>query len=416
MAASTPPRPHRHEPPGPRTPIDQLLSELASRVDEIVIDRERLRALLDAVISIGSDLELAAILDRIVAAACKLVGARYGAMGVLDDAGGLADFRTQGLTREEIEALGDPPTGRGILGHIIDHPEPLRLIDLSAHPASVGFPPGHPPMRTFLGVPVTVGDKAWGNLYLTDKQGGGVFTEDDEAIIQALAAAAGVAIDNARLYTELAASQAERERLVVFRDRDRIGRDLHDLVIQRLFATGLQLQSIVHLVDESEAATRINTAVDEIDGAIADLRAAIFSLHTDADQAFSATVKGLCGVVRHHLGFAPRVEFQGPVDDAVPELVRIEVLAMLREALSNTARHAKATRVTVVTAVDRATLVMTVTDDGCGIPPQAPRRGLANLASRAASLGGAFTIAGAEPTGTELRWTIPLGGEPSREH
>jgi signal transduction histidine kinase len=408
MADSKPSHSHPSDRPATRTPIDRLLNELASRVDEIVIDRERLRALLDAVIGIGSDLELAAILDRIVAAACKLVDARYGAMGVLDGAGGLADFRTQGLSREEIEALGDPPTGRGILGHIIDHPEPLRLIDLSAHPASVGFPPGHPPMRTFLGVPVTVGDKAWGNLYLTDKGGGELFTEDDEAIIQALAAAAGVAIDNARLYTELAASQAERERLVVFRDRDRIGRDLHDLVIQRLFATGLQLQSIVHLVDESEAAARINRAVDEIDGAIADLRAAIFSLHTDSDKAFSATVRGLCGVVRHHLGFAPQVEFEGPVDRAVPELVRIEVLAMLREALSNTARHAKASRVTVAIAVDADVLRMRVTDDGCGIPPQAPRRGLANLASRAASLGGEFSIGSVEPSGTELTWTIPV--------
>ncbi|WP_112134265.1 GAF domain-containing sensor histidine kinase [Glycomyces dulcitolivorans] len=408
MADSKPSHSRPSGRPATRTPIDQLLNELASRVDEIVIDRERLRALLDAVISIGSDLELAAILDRIVAAACKLVDARYGAMGVLDGAGGLADFRTQGLSREEIEALGDPPTGRGILGHIIDHPEPLRLIDLSAHPASVGFPPGHPPMRTFLGVPVTVGDKAWGNLYLTDKGGGELFTEDDEAIIQALAAAAGVAIDNARLYTELAASQAERERLVVFRDRDRIGRDLHDLVIQRLFATGLQLQSIVHLVDEPEAATRINSAVDEIDGAIADLRAAIFSLHTDSDKAFSATVRGLCGVVRHHLGFAPQVEFEGPVDRAVPELVRIEVLAMLREALSNTARHAKASRVTVSIAVDAAVLRMRVADDGCGIPAQAPRRGLANLASRAASLGGEFSVGAVKPSGTELTWTIPV--------
>ncbi|MEU5872153.1 GAF domain-containing protein [Glycomyces sp. NPDC047369] len=409
MAASMPHRANTSGPPEPRIPIDELLGELASRVDEIVIDRERLRALLDAVISIGSDLELAAILDRIVAAALKLVDAKYGAMGVLDGAGGLADFRTQGLSREEIAALGDPPTGRGILGHIIDHPEPLRLIDLSQHPASVGFPPGHPPMRTFLGVPVTVGDKAWGNLYLTDKRGGELFTEDDEALIQALAAAAGVAIDNARLYTELAASQAERERLVVFRDRDRIGRDLHDLVIQRLFATGLQLQSIVHLVDAPEAAARINSAVDEIDGAISDLRAAIFSLHTDTDQAFSATVRGLCGVVRHHLGFAPRVEFTGPVDAEVPELVRIEVLAMLREALSNAARHAKASQVTVALAVEAGALRMRVADDGCGIPARAPRRGLANLASRAASLGGDFTVGPAEPAGTELRWTIPLG-------
>lgn len=406
MADSPPHSFHGSKPP-PRTPIDQLLGELASRVDEVVLDRERLRALLDAVISIGSDLELAAILDRIVAAACKLVDARYGALGVLDDAGGLADFRTQGLSEAEIIALGDPPTGRGILGHIIEVPEPLRLEDLTAHPASIGFPPGHPPMRTFLGVPVKVGEKAWGNLYLTDKRGG-YFTDDDEDIIKALAAAAGVAIDNARLYGELADSQADRERLVVFRDRDRIGRDLHDLVIQRLFATGLQLQSIVHLVDAPEAATRINTAVDEIDGAISDLRAAIFSLHTGAAQSFAVTVKGLAGVVRHQLGFMPQVSFEGPVDSAVPEAVRIEVLAMLREALSNAARHARAGAVSVEMAVADRRLSVTVADDGCGIPAMAPRRGLANLAARAEALGGEFAISAVEPSGTRLHWSIPL--------
>jgi signal transduction histidine kinase len=403
--ATTPPPPHGQP---ERLPIDRLLGELASRVDEIVLDRERLRALLDAVIGIGSDLELAAILDRIVAAACKLVDARYGALGVLDDSGGLADFRTHGLSEAERAALGDPPTGRGILGHIIEHPEPLRLTDLSAHPDSVGFPPGHPPMKTFLGVPVTVRDKAWGNLYLTDKRGGGRFTEDDEAIIEALAAAAGVAIDNARLYAELAASQAEHERLVVYRDRDRIGRDLHDLVIQRLFATGLQLQSVLHLVDAPEAAKRINTAVDEIDGAISDLRAAIFSLHAGAEQPLSATVRGLVGVVRHQLGFTPKTRFEGPVDSDVPEQVRIEVLAMLREALSNAARHARAHRVEVVLAVADEHLVMTVTDDGRGVPPGASRRGLANLAARAEALGGTFTLTGVEPSGTELRWHLPL--------
>jgi signal transduction histidine kinase len=388
-------------------PIDELLAELGERVDEIIMGRERLRALLDAVLSIGSDLELAAILDRIVAAACTLVDARYGALGVLDDTGGLADFRTVGLTEEERAALGEPPTGRGILGHIIDNPESLRLSDLSQHPDSVGFPEGHPPMKTFLGMPILIREKAWGNLYLTDKRGGGDFTEDDEAIIMALAAAAGVAIDNARLYEELAHSQAERERLVVFRDRDRIGRDLHDLVIQRLFATGLQLQSVTHLIDHPDAVDRVNAAVDEIDGAIADLRAAIFSLHTDTEQDLSKTVRGLIGVVRHQLGFTPRVAFEGPVDSGVCEAVRIEVLAMLRESLSNVARHARATSVDIEIKVDGDDLVMTIADDGRGISPTAPRQGLANLASRAEQLGGSFELGGAEPTGTRLRWRVP---------
>jgi signal transduction histidine kinase len=168
------------------------------------------------------------------------------------------------------------------------------------------------------------------------------------------------------------------------------------------------LQSVLHLVDAPEAAKRINTAVDEIDGAISDLRAAIFSLHAGAEQPLSATVRGLVGVVRHQLGFTPKTRFEGPVDSDVPEQVRIEVLAMLREALSNAARHARAHRVEVVLAVADEHLVMTVTDDGRGVPPGASRRGLANLAARAEALGGTFTLTGVEPSGTELRWHLPL--------
>ncbi len=388
--------------------MDGPLTEFGSRADEAVIGRERWRALLDAVIGIGSGLELSAVLDRIVAAACTLVDARYGALGVLDDSGGLADFRTHGLSEEAIAALGEPPQGRGILGHIIDHPEPLRLKNLQEHPDSVGFPPGHPPMRTFLGVPILIGDKAWGNLYLTDKHDGAEFTDDDVAVIEALAIAAGVAVDNARLYSELAASQAERERLVVFRDRDRISRDLHDMVIQRLFATGLQLQSALHLVDHPDAASRVNSAVDEIDGAIADLRAAIFSLHTEAEQELSATVRGLVGVVRHQLGFTPSVRFAGPVDSAVDEPTRIEALAVLREALSNVARHANARHATIDVAVEDEVFTVCVADDGRGIPDHAPRRGLANLAARAGALGGSFRVEPATPTGTRLWWAVPL--------
>ncbi|GAB4004539.1 hypothetical protein GCM10029992_49870 [Glycomyces albus] len=263
-------------------------------------------------------------------------------------------------------------------------------------------------MTTFLGVPILIGDKAWGNLYLTDKRGGGEFTEDDIAIIKALASAAAVAIDNARLYTRLAASQTERERLVVFRDRDRISRDLHDLVIQRLFATGLRLQGALHLIEQPEALTRVNAAVDEIDGAIGDLRAAIFSLHTDAETDLSATVRGLIGVVRQQLGFSPKVHFKGPVDSAVDEATRIEALAVLREALSNVARHAAAKHVDVALTVEDDMLIVRVADDGRGIPENSPRRGLANLAARAETLGGTFGIEGRDPEGTVLRWSVPL--------
>jgi len=391
-----------------RLPVDRLLTELNERLDEIILSRERQQSLLDAVITIGSDLELPAILDRILAAACTLVDARYGALGVLDDTGGLVDFRTTGLSDEEVAAIGPPPVGDGLLGLLFEQPHSLRVDDVAGHPASSGVPDRHPSMRTFLGLPIMIADKVWGNLYLTEKRGGGTFTADDENVVKALAAAAGIAVDNARLYAELEESQLEREQMLLFHDRDRIGRDLHDMVIQRLFATGLQLQSVIGLISAPEATARVVRAVEEIDGAIANLRAAIFNLHTDEEVRLSATVRSLVSVIRDQLGFTPELIFEGPVDTAVAEAVRIEVLAMLRETLSNIAQHSRAEHVTVWMTATEDRLTVTVGDNGQGIPSSAPRRGLANLAARAQTLGGTFDVVDRE-AGTELRWSVPLG-------
>ena len=186
-----------------RVRLDALLQELLGRVDEIMDSQERLRALLDAVVGIGADLDLNSTLDRIVTAACKLVGARYGALGVVGpDGKRLSRFITHGVDAEQIAAIGPYPEGHGILGHLIEHPEPLRLTDLSEHPRSFGFPPNHPPMKSFLGVPIRTRDYVFGNLYLTEKPDHADFTEDDERTVTALAAAAGVVIDNARLYAD----------------------------------------------------------------------------------------------------------------------------------------------------------------------------------------------------------------------
>jgi signal transduction histidine kinase len=190
--------------------LDELLREVLARVDRVLEDQRRLRLLVDAVVTIAADLSLDGVLSRIVSVAADLAEARYVALGVLGKGSGrrLRAFVTHGLTGEERLAIGDLPRGHGLLGHIIDHPEPLRIEDISGHPESYGFPPHHPPMRSFLGVPVRIGDRVFGNLYLTEKRGGGPFTQDDEAIVVALAAAAGVVIENARLYDEA----ARRER------------------------------------------------------------------------------------------------------------------------------------------------------------------------------------------------------------
>src|SRR3954454_9053972 len=196
----------RPEPPslglGPlsRARSDERLREMLDRVGDVVASRERLRALLDAVVGIGSDLDLRSTLQRIVQAACALAGARYGALGVIGPDRLLSDFITYGIDPETHAAIGDLPHGRGVLGLLITDPRPVRMPDITEHPRSYGFPPHHPPMHSFLGVPVRIRDHVFGNLYLAEKQGAAEFSLDDEEIVVALAAAAGVAIDNARLY------------------------------------------------------------------------------------------------------------------------------------------------------------------------------------------------------------------------
>src|SRR6185312_15658239 len=200
------PVPHRPEPPSlgltplSRVRLDELLQEMLDRVGEVLTSRERLRALLDAVVGIGSDLDLRSTLQRIVEAACALAGARYGALGVIGPDRLLSDFITHGIDPATHAAIGDLPHGRGVLGLLITDPHPVRLPDIRKHPRSYGFSPKHPPMHSFLGVPVRIRDQVFGNLYLAEKRGGAQFDQDDEDIMVALSVAAGAAIENARLY------------------------------------------------------------------------------------------------------------------------------------------------------------------------------------------------------------------------
>ncbi|RIV35606.1 sensor histidine kinase [Micromonospora radicis] len=550
-----------------RVHLDELLQEMLDRVGEVVTSRERLRALLDAVVGIGTDLDLRSTLQRIVQSACDLAGARYGALGVVGPDRMLHDFITHGISPELHARIGDLPHGRGVLGLLIDEPKPLRMPDITQHPRSYGFPPHHPPMHTFLGVPVRIRDQVFGNLYLAEKQGGAQFTDDDEEIVVALAAAAGVAIENARLYAlahrrerwlsataeitalllgevrrtdaltlvarrarevaeaelalvllyddladhftvevvdgagaqaralvgtvlpaadtsfagpvtqgrhdsvddlahaapwpavlhtgpavisplatadtlhgvlviahhadhrgateddvvllgsfagqaalamERARGQEEREQLVVLEDRERIARDLHDVVIQRLFATGLQLQSAVPLAGRPELAKRVNAAVDDLDATIKDIRRTIFELRSPVSAALRTEITEAVEVAAESLGYRPRLELTGPIDSAVPDAVRPDLTAVLREALSNAVRHAEASAVSVAVTVDAAQVTVVVTDNGVGCDPAKARGGLVNLRERAERHGGTFEVRPAEPQGTELSWSIPL--------
>jgi signal transduction histidine kinase len=552
-----------------RVRLDELLQEMLDRVGDVMASRERLRSLLDAVVGIGTDLDLRSTLQRIVEAACALAGARYGALGVLTaDRTGLADFITHGIDPATHAKIGDLPRGRGVLGLLITDPNPVRLPDINKHPDSYGFPPNHPPMHSFLGVPVRTRDQIFGNLYLAEKQEADEFGQDDEEIVVALAAAAGVAIDNARLYElaqrrerwlaataeitgvlvgtvrrtealrliarrarevsgaelvmvmlydeenarytidvadgarpssgqlvgklvpvepaaaaefgkekyravenlrttadwpgpvpdspamtvplaaagtlhgvlivtqpagqppsdedavqlstfagqaalalERARAQEERQQLAVLEDRERIARDLHDVVIQRLFATGMQLQGAVHQAVKPEVVKRINAAVDDLDATIRDIRRSIFELRTPAGPSslraeLHETVEG----VAEALGFRPVLDTTGPVDSAIPDDIKPELVAVLREALSNIARHAEATTARISLRAGDGEVVLRVEDDGIGFDSSRARGGIVNLGERASDLGGTFEVGPPSVgTGTVLTWRVPIG-------
>jgi signal transduction histidine kinase len=563
----------------PSLQLDELLAELQARLQAIVAARDRMRGLLEAVVAIGSGLDLESTLRRIVETAVGLVDATYGALGVIGEGGRLAEFIPVGLSQDEIGRIHHWPEGRGLLGLLIDDPRPLRLANMADHPASSGFPDGHPPMRGFLGVPVRVRDEVFGNLYLTNKRGGGEFTEDDEAVLVALGAAAGVAVENARLYEaarrqqrwiqasaevttrllsgsepadvladitrqalelsgadlavlalpdeegrrltithaegdgadatrglvlpagqslsgrvlasgepvisadfaaderasaaargamsqigpaivfplgvpgnvrgvltvgrrhgaasfppaqadvvaafaaqagvalELAASRTEAQRLSLYEDRDRIARDLHDLVIQRLYATGMSLEGTMPMITRPEVASRITNAVDAMDLTIKDIRATIFELQARdaADESdLRADIVDLVEEMTPLLGFAPSLRLGAGLGGTIEPDVAEQALAALREALSNAARHAAASRVdvTVDVGVD-GVLSVQVIDNGAGIPADGKRSGLRNMAGRADKLGGELRLGPADPgepsPGTRLEWRVPLG-------
>ncbi|MEO6880532.1 MAG: GAF domain-containing protein [Mycobacteriaceae bacterium] len=537
-----------------------------------VTTRHRLRQLLDAVALVGSDLDLDATLRRLTDVAVDLVDATYGALGVLDPAGGLQQFLVVGLDPVVRARMGPLPTGRGLLGELITHPRTLRLTELGQHPSSVGFPPDHPPMHSFLGTPIRAGNTVYGNLYLTEKRGGAQFSTEDEEVLEALAATAGIAIENAELFargelrqrwleasadiraemmsgatdsdamqlvaqrirelvdadlvlvllahqgplgsytvaaqsgvsetSELVGSEIDpthpllrpvvldgapahldrlatdarpmtpalggpgpalvvpmsvgdkpvgvvlarrgddrrdfqppdvpvavelgevgalalelsrlnrgQQRLVVLADRDRIAQDLHDQVIQRLFATGLQLEGTARRTDDPVVTRRLESAVRDLDTTIAEIRAAIFDLQSPQDAAGLGLRQTLLAIVDEtaaESSVVVSVQFVGPVDSSVAAAVAAHVCAVVREAVSNAVRHARATSVSVTISVVDATLSVQVRDDGDGIDPGVARSGLANLENRARTLDGTLEIGPGRTSGTCLTWRVPL--------
>ena len=366
--------------------------------------------LLDVILPVASDLSLPVVLERIVAAACDLAGARYGALGVLGEDQALVEFITVGIDAETIARIGPPPEGHGVLGLLIWDPKPVRMDDIAQHASSYGFPPHHPPMHSFLGVPVLVRGEVFGNLYLSEKVGAPRFTQEDEDLVVGLAAVAGVAIENARLHARV------RDAAVI-EDRERIARDLHDTVIQQLYATGMSLTAALRLAERPEVRERLTRSIDDLDRTMRSIRSTIFALEA-ADREGSAGLRA--DVVRlvtrseNALGFPPRLVLDGLVDTLVTEGIADHLLAALRETLSNVAKHAHARRVDVEVTVDGGHAVVRVTDDGVGLPdvPRDGGNGLRNLAERATALGGEFTAERRENGGTVATWRVPLERAP----
>jgi signal transduction histidine kinase len=550
--------------------LEPLMSLLMLRSSGMLTTQDRLRSLVQANRSIVSELSLPGVLRRIVEAARDVARAQYAALCVLGPDGGLDQFVHVGMDDETVARISELPQARGILGTLMDNPAPIRLNDLTRDPRHIGFPDGHSPMRSFLGVPIQVPGAVFGFLCLTEREGG-EFTPEDEELVLAMAATAGIAIENARLYEEsrqrqewlraraevarnlstadasdnlqriaesvlrlasadvvsvvrpepdtgmvkvvaaigvgaddllnaryeragslagaamerrsglifdrtdsyvetticpvyadclgavmalplvaehgtagavvvgrhrggrpftesdlemadsfagqaavameLAEARVDQERLALLQDRDRIARDLHDHVIQRLFAIGLSLQSVAAGHPDSRSGARLVEIVGDVDTTIQQIRTVIFALRDSADPSNSGLRSSVLSVVAtaaSTLPHRPDVLFDGPLDTVVDHELISDVEAVAREALSNVARHARAQHTEVRVAVDDHDLEVRISDDGCGISGLGRRSGLENLRRRAQRYGGELKINSSVSTGTTLSWTVPI--------
>ena len=546
----------------PRLELDQLLVQLRDRADDVLATQGRLRALLRANALVAGELSVPVVLRQIVEAARDLVGARYAALGVLGRPGGLEQFVHASMDDELVTRIGGLPEGRGILGLQISEPVPIRLGDLPAHPASAGFPLGHPPMAGFLGVPIRIGEEVFGNLYLTERSGGGEFTAEDEELVIALAAAAGAAIANARRFAEseqrrrwldasgdlvpllllsgkagqhalitqhaaaaaaadfaalavpfgadevivtgvagalvagmmsrtaplagslagqaistgkphlvtgerakaaaaelgadtgplivvplatgeqvrgalllgrlairpgftdtdldmaasfaghaavameLARTRADQITLAQAEDHDRIAGDLHDHVIQELFALGMRLQGRAGRSDPATA-ERVNGYVDTLDEVIKKIRSSIFGLHQPPRAPASLPAR-LMEIIEEHttqLGFTASVSFAGLLDPGPGETLAHDILAVTREALSNCARHAHATAISISLVLQHELITLDITDNGRGLGTPTRSSGLSSMRRRAGCNGGTFQLTTPAGGGTRLTWT-----------
>jgi signal transduction histidine kinase len=355
-----------------------------------------------------ADIDLPVLLGHVIEEARALTGARYGALGIFNrESSAIEEFLTVGLTQAEEARIGPRPTGKGILVLQFTDPRPLRLAHLGEHPQSTGFPAHHPPMESFLGVRVEVRREVYGSLYLTDKIGSPDFTDEDQALVEALAVAAGMAIENNRLH------QRVRE-LAVIEDRERTARDLHDTVVQHLYAVGISLETLVRDAEAADIADRLAILVSDVGDAIRQVRSSIYELGINEDEedpGVRASVLTLVRSLAPMLGFNVRVSFDGPLDPVISQSVTEQLLATVREAVTNIGRHARATEASVTVSARQGLCHLRVVDNGIGLDglqEEATGLGLVNLRRRAEKLHGTMEIVSSEAGGTVLDWSVPF--------
>lgn len=361
----------------------------------------RLSELFEAAAQVAGQSDLRALLQTIVEVATELTGAEYGAIGIIGAHGTLVEFVSIGMDPATIAAIGPPPRGDGVLGTITRVGKSMRLDRIADHPDSVGFPQGHPPMDTFLGVPVRAGERVFGNLYLTNKSGG--FTEQDEAMVEALALVGGSAASTVQLHGRL-------QRVAVAEDRERIARDVHDEIIQDLFAVGLSLQGLTLRVREEELHNALSTSVTRLDNAIGALRNFIFDLRTSRDvRDVEGELAELIGELGDSYGSPPELDVVGDLS-VLPDHLLAILFHIVKESTSNALRHADANDIHVSVVTDGVSLSIHVIDDGVGFDATSVERGMGldNLKARAEESGGSFVLQTAPGRGAAVRVELPL--------
>jgi signal transduction histidine kinase len=369
-------------------------------------DPVKLSRVIEATMLLRADLELPVLLGHVIEEARSLTGARFGALGILNSEGtAIAEFLTVGLTRDEEARIGPRPTGEGVLGLLLSDPQPLRLAQLGEHPQSSGFPENHPPMRSFLGVPIEVRNEVYGSLYLTDKIGSYEFSGEDQALVEALAVAAGMVIENARLHQRV-------QELAVIEERDRMARDLHDTVVQHLYAVGISLETMAQETEAEGIADRLAALVSDVGDAIRQVRSSIYELGLDEeDPGVRAGVLTLVRSLTPMLGFNVRVSFDGPIDSVISQSVTEQLLATIREAVTNIGRHAQATEASVTVSAHHGLCRLRVVDNGIGLDAAQNGEaglGLVNLRRRAEKMHGTMDLATLKSGGTVLEWEVPV--------